>query len=273
MSERKWRNFAIVIRRVLGTPFAASTLAIGLLWALLLHNGIGLIGMGVTIGAVVIHAILKLNDEEFVREAIRDAREHDRRSEARQREFRFEELDVEARVKVKAIARLQEEIAQDVGSSPVDEVAVGLSDTVAQTEALVERALELAQKRRDLLRYLTKTDQHAIEMRVTSLQASIAEENDPARRAELESALTAKRQELDDYRAIEAAAKRILAELDSIECAFSSLRARLVRIRSTDIGDWMQANMELQTELGGLNSAVDTLETSINEALTTRNPE
>ena len=54
-----------------------------------------------------------------------------------------------------------------------------------------------------------------------------------------------------------------------IEIAFSSLRARLVRIKSTDVSEWLAANQELQTELGGLNTAADTLSQSINEALST----
>ncbi len=268
MSDTKWRNLGIVLRRVLRTPFALSALGLGVLWAMLMHNSIwGVLGLGAALAAVAAYAAAKLQDETFIREAVRESRQHERQYDSRRLEFRLEQLDVESRVRMKATLRLQQEIAEEVESSPIDEVAVGLADTVRQTEALVERGLELAQKRRDLLRYLNRTDDGAIRSRISSLEARLEHENNPTRKAEIETALAATRQELDDYTAIESAAARILSELDSIEYSFSSLRARLVRIKSSDLQEWVSANTELQTELGGLNTAVDSLERSINEAL------
>ena len=92
-------------------------------------------------------------------------------------------------------------------------------------------------------------------------------ETDPERKPEIEASLEAKKREIDDYRAIEQSSQRILEQLDAVECPFAGLRARLVRIKSTDITEWVAANEDLKTELGGLNTAVDTLELSINEAL------
>ena len=268
MPHSKWRNLVVVAKRALVAPFSLGMLAYGILWALLLHDSVlGILGLGGAFAVVAIYMIAKLQDESYIRDALRDAQERERRTRAFKRGFHVEELEVESRLKIKSIVKLQNEIADDVVNSPIDEVAVGLADTVTQTEHLIERALDMAQKRRELQQYLNRTDDHAIESRIESLSEKLAEQTDPQQRAEIELSLAAKQQELDDYRAIEQSAGRILRQLDGIECSFASLRARLVRIKSTDVNEWVAANEELKTELGGLSSSVDILEQSIDEAL------
>ncbi|OFX13909.1 MAG: hypothetical protein A2Z18_07565 [Armatimonadetes bacterium RBG_16_58_9] len=269
MPHSKWRSLLVVVKRALVAPLSLGLLAYGVLWAVLLHSSpLGILGLCGAVAAVAIYVTVKLRDEQFVRDALRDALEREQRARAFRRSFHIEELEVESRIKVKAIVKLQSEIADDVVNSPIDEVAVGLADTVAQTEHLVERALEMARKRRELQHYLNRTDDKAIEHRVEALREKLPGETDSERRSEIEMSLGAKQRELDDYRAIERSSQRILEQLDSIECSFAGLRARLVRIKSTDITEWIAANEELRTELGGLNTSVDTLEQSINEALT-----
>lgn len=271
MPDRKWHNFKIVIKRVLRTPLAISLLGLGILFVLVVPNSIGFGMLSASMAAVAAYALLKLQDESFIRDALEEAREQRRRGSSLDRTFRIEELDVESRVRMKTIIRLQAEIADDVAESPVDEVACGLSDTVTRTEELVDRALAMAQQRRELLRYLNRTDRDAIVSRVQGFEASLQTEQDAVRQAELSASLASKRKELEDYEAIQRASARVLDQLDAIECAFSELRARIVRIKSTNIAEWVAANTELQTELGGLNSAVETLEQSINEVLTLGN--
>ena len=125
----------------------------------------------------------------------------------------------------------------------------------------------MAQRRTDLQRYLSKTNQSIIEAKISELTAQVSAETDQQRKVELEASLTAKQQELNDYAAIKLSSDRILDQLGSIECAFSGLKTRLVRIKSTDIAEWTAASNELQTELGNLNASVNNLEISINEAL------
>ncbi len=272
MLEERRRNWLTVVRRAVLSPFSLSALALGLVWVVLFSGGVvGFAGLMAAATAIAAYTLGKLNDESFIRAAIRESGERDRRASARERVFRIEELDVDSRVRMKAIVRLANDIAADVVNSPVDEVAVGLADTVQRTEAIADRGLALGQRRRQLLRYLSRTDSKVIETRIGSIQSHLDAESDPQKRAELEASLTAKKHELDDYRAIQQTADRILVELDGIECAFASLRARIVRIQSSDIRDWTEANTELQTELGGLDIAVGTLEQSIEEALTLRN--
>ncbi|MCX8053277.1 MAG: hypothetical protein N3B12_05675 [Armatimonadetes bacterium] len=267
MSGSSRRNLLAVVKRALRQPFSVGVLVLGAIFSIGYFSLIPVVG-GVLIAAA--YTIWKLQDAEFIRAAIREAGEREREAELMSRTFRIEELDVDSRVRMKAIVRLQNEIAEDVANSPVDEVAVGLADTVEQTEQVLERALAMAQKRRDLQRYLNRTDPEAIRSRIRSLEAELESETDPYRRSEIESSLAAKRQELEDYLAIEKASRRVLEQLDSIQYAFEGLRARLVRIKSTDVAEWTAANEELKIELGGLSTAVDTVERSIEEALTTR---
>jgi hypothetical protein len=264
MPDRDTRNLFAVVRRALRQPFSIVVLGVGALLSLAVQNGLPL---AAALIAVAVYAAIKLQDTSFIRAAFRERQDERRKSDLMSRTFRIEELEVESRVKLKTIVKLQSEIAEDIANSPVDEVAAGLAETAGQTEQIVDRALEMAQKRRALQRYLTKTDRSAIESRIKSIEEHLAQETDQVRKSELEMSLAAKKQELADYEAIDEASARVLDQLDGIECAFSSLRARLVRIKSTDIAEWTAANEELRTELGTLNSAVDTLEASIEEAL------
>ncbi|MCL5105747.1 MAG: hypothetical protein M1133_16765 [Armatimonadetes bacterium] len=269
MPDSRWHNFKLVVKRVLRSPASVISLTLAVLFALFHQGWMGLVILGGVMVGVSIYAVLKLQDESFIRTTLREEHDRERRDDLMDRTFRIEELDVESRVRMKTIVKFQSEIAEDVSNLPVDGSDVGLEDTVRQTDELVERGLSLCRQRRDLLRYLTKTDDSTIINRVHSLESKLQDESDPERRSEVEASLAAKRQELDDYLAIEHSAARVLDQLDSIEIAFSSLRARLVRIKSTDVSEWLAANRELQTELSGLNTAADTLSQSINEALST----
>lgn len=267
MPDSTGRHFLQVVRRVARQPFTLAVVIVGGLWSLVSLSALPLAG---AVAAVVVYAAVKLRNESFIREALRESEDSRARAGRRDRMFRIEELDVESRVRMKTIVKLQAEIHDDVVNSPVDEVAAGLCDTVEETERVVDRGLTMSQKRSELLRYLNRTDRHGIETRIHSLQNKLAEETDDSRRAEIESQIALKQRELEDYNAIEDAAKRVLEQLDGIEIAFSGLRARLVRIKSTDVADWVQANTELKTELAGLQTAVDSVEQSVEEVLSVR---
>lgn len=165
MPDLRWRNFVLVVRRALSTPLSISLLGIGVLFALVMHSVPGLAILGGTIAVVMLYALAKVHDESFMRATIQEALDHEHKTELTNRVFRIEELDPECRVKMKTIARLFSEIAEDVANSPIDAAATGLTEMVKQAESLLERGLRMAQKRRDLMHYLTETDSQAIEMR------------------------------------------------------------------------------------------------------------
>lgn len=267
MPDSTGHHLVQVLRRVLRQPYTLAVVFVGGMAAIILHSGVPLIGAAVLLA---VYAVVKLRDEEFIRHTLREAEDARARAERQNRMFRIEELDVESRVRMKTIVKLQGEIHDDVVNSPVDEVAAGLCDTVEETEKIVDRGLAMSQKHSELTRYLNKTDKHGIEMRIHSLQTRLVEETDVTRRADIESQIASKQRELEDRDAIEAAARRVLDQLDGIEAAFSGLRARLVRIKSTDVADWVAANTELKTELEGLQTAVNSVEQSIAEVLTVR---
>lgn len=271
MPGSSWQNLGLVLRRVVRTPLAVGLFTVGALFALLTRDGIGIGVLAAAIVLVAIYAAAKLRDETFIRAAIGEARERSRSSSLMDRTFRIEKLDVESRLKMKAIVKLQSEIAADIAGSPVDAVAAGLGDTVEASEELVDRGMAMAQQHRELRRYLTRTDKAAIESRIQSLQAKLGSEQDPVSQAEVKASLASKQHELEEYEAIELACARVLAQLDAIESAFSELRARLVRIKSTNIADWVAANTQLHTQLSGLSTSAANLERSIGEMLTLGN--
>ncbi len=264
MPRNTWRNFQLVVRRALRQPFSIGVLVAGLgLSALTLWGWPALAAVVVEI----VYIAIKLRDDQFIRDSIAENRESQLRADRRDRMFRIEELDVESRVRMKSIVKLQKEISEDIVNSPVDEVTSGLADTVERTEEIVDRGLAMAQKRRELERYLRRTERSAIEARVRALESKLASETDALRKSEIETALSAKRQELEDYHAIQQAAAQVLDQLDAIECSFQGLRARLVRITSTRLDDWVAARDELNTELGTITTSVDAVAQSVEEAL------
>jgi len=267
MPEKTWRNLGLVVRRVLRQPFAITVFGAGVLLSIMIPHGLPI---ALAIAAILVYTGSKLRDDEFIREAIDEDRDRRLRIERRNRTFRIEELDVDSRVRMKSIVKLQGEIAEEIVNSPVDEIAIGLADTVERTEQVVDRGLSMALKRRDLQRYLAKTDLSAIEARIRSLETKLAGSAGTPGSSEIEAALAAKRQELEDYNAIRQASQRVLDELDSIECSFQGLRTRLVRVASTNIDDWVVARDDLNAELTGVTTAVETVAQSVEEALTVR---
>ncbi|MCE5198682.1 MAG: hypothetical protein ABFD54_02285 [Armatimonadota bacterium] len=264
MSDPRWRNFGLVLKKALRMPFPVIVLMAGVLFTLISHN---FTGLAIFVVAVVVYVLLKLRDEQFIRDTIHEASSARHADDVMTRTFQVEQLDEESRIRMKAIIRLHDEIAHDVQTSQVDAIATGLAGTIDQTQELVGRALELSQSRRDLLRYLRATDEQSIETRIGDAESRLQDEPDESLRAQIQTGIKARQRELDDYRAIEQAAGRILDQLDAVQSSFAGLRARLVRVKSTDIADWVAANNELQVQIGSLNIAVDAVEQSVSEVL------
>lgn len=254
-------------------PFSVAVSFTGILLALLLHDLTGAVILGGSLALVVFYVLAKLRNEDFIRTAIRDESDSRRRDALQRRTFQIESLDAESRLKMKAIVKLHNEIAGDIENLPASVLSAGLADTIDLTQHVVDRALEMAQKKRDLQRYLSKTDEHDIQARIQTLQEKLRNEPDSTAKLENENSLASKQRELADYAAIKQSASLIIDQLDTIESSFASLRAKLVRIQSTDIAEWTSANDQVKTELSTLNTSVDVLEQSVNEALSTQLPE
>ena len=153
MAGSQWRNLGLVLRRACRQATVGVVVAFGALFSILFTSAWPFAG---AMAVVIIYALAKLQDEGFIREAVREAGDRRRRADLEHRTFRIEELDVDSRVKMKSIVKLQSEIAEDVANSPVDEVAVGLVETVQQTEGMVDRGLQMSQKRCELLKLWSK---------------------------------------------------------------------------------------------------------------------
>lgn len=265
MPETSGQNkLTIVIKRLLRQPLTIIALAGGLLVSLSMQN---LLPILLAVVLTAAYGFIKLRDEEFIRTAIRDHLDHQRREDMARRIFRIEELDIEARVRMKSISKLQDEIEEEIISSPIDEDGTGLSDIADRSSSVVERGMQLAKRRSELCKYLVGASEQSIIDRIKNLENKLAKEADPLQISEIQISLAAKSKELEDYHAIKNASDRILNELDAIETSLSSLKARLVRIKTTEIGDWTAANTELKTELEALDNSVTVIEQTVEEVL------
>lgn len=200
-----------------------------------------------------------------------NAREQLRRDLSRRIEWledSIQSLDVESRLRMRAVMRLYKDLLSDIEDPDLKDYTLStLRASVAQIGSLTERALRLAKKRKDLQQYLDRTDQKVMEDYIKDLNSRIKSVNDPINKNQFEQALVLKKRELDDYQAIATTVSRIDGQLENVECAFSSLRARIVRLKAADITQWDAAGQQLKSDLETLSSVVETLEQSVNEAL------
>jgi len=220
-------------------------------------------------GAAEIGLLLyNLNNPRFIRHAVIEQRRRELSQHVEELSAQIDELDAESRIRMRGILQLYKELQADADDPDVQDYAEGtLRAGAAKAWALTDRALRLAKKKKELQRYLDRVEEERLEEYVQALQQRAAAAADQTERIQYEQALRLKTRELEDYRSIAASARRIDGQLENIECAFSSLKARIVRLKAADVTQWGAAGEQLRSELDSLSSAVETLEQSVNEAL------
>lgn len=183
-------------------------------------------------------------------------------------EEELQHLDVESRLRMRTILQLYKDLYGDVDDPDLQDYTISTFRTsVAQIGSLTERALRLARKKRDLQRYLDRNDETQLLNYLQDLQARTESTTDPVIQSQYEQAMSLKKRELEDYRAIATTVRRIDGQLENVECAFAGLRARVVRLKAADVTQWDVASEQLKGELESLSSVVEMLEQSVNEAL------
>lgn len=137
------------------------------------------------------------------------------------------ELGAEARWLLRPIRELREslqKIASDRSASP--DVSVIAQEAVAESDSIYQKAIELATAREGLKKSLK--GQGEAETNLGRLERQIVEAKSDGERTALESAITARKQEIAAY----AAAKSKIDEIDSrinlATASLSEIKARLV---------------------------------------------
>jgi hypothetical protein len=145
-----------------------------------------------------------------------------------------------------------------------------LGATLGQIEGLIAQAAELAARRAELAAFLEGVNRSELHGQHASLQARAGHCADPVQRAQLEQSLRFKKQEIDAYDTIGRAVTRVDGQLESLECAFAALKARLFRFKSDEKTEWAAAGEQLSAEMNALSTQVDALNESVREVLALR---
>jgi hypothetical protein len=252
-----------VVKRALATPVSVALLT-GSAVCAFLPAAWPVTAVGLLTEAVVLQLLVR--DADFVR----TVREDEQRAEWRRRAERVAQVrrmvDWETAEMLGRIQLLQERLLQENGGDAAN-LDGRFGASLGQVADLMDRCLQLAEKRHQLRRYLETSRPPELQRQATQLEAKLESSSDPVARQLYAQALEQKRGELENYCAIQQAMERIDGQMENIECSFGNLLGRLIRIKSVDATHAALAQNQMARELTELSANLEALESSVNEVL------
>jgi len=263
-------RFLYVLKHVLRSPASlvvwALTIFVALRYApfglnLPLTLGVALLAQG----ALLFRA---LHNEEYLQKIFSARRDKEEQLTEQQIELILERMDFETRQRLRYILQLQKEMAQEARGPDVEDYARKELDRISDRLApLVRQSIKLAERRQKLTRYLLNVDERALKNYCNSVRQKIETTQDPVQKAQYQQALKAREAELETYQSISQAVARIDSQLENVEATFASWKAKVIRIKTAEIGSASAASQSLYGELDTLSSEINLLDSSVSEAL------
>jgi hypothetical protein len=268
-------RFLYVLKQVLRSPASLAVWALALIAMLRLAplGPPGLLPLGIAFvvqGALLFRA---LRDENYLQRIFSARRDREESLTEHQIEEILERMDFETRQRLRYILQLQKEMAQEARGPDVESYARKDLDRISDRLApLVKQALKLAERRQKLTRYLHNVDERALRNYCNTVRQKIETTTDPVQKAQFEQALVAREAELQTYQAISQAVARIDSQLENVEATFASWKAKVIRIKTAEIGAASAVSEGLYHELDALSTEINTLDSSVSEALSEEAP-
>lgn len=260
-----------VAGRVLRSPASVVIWVVGLMATGFLSGSFAFtpaLPLGLTLAAQAALVYARLQDERYLRGIFEERARKEYELSDQQVEELLDQMDFETRQKMRYVLQLQREIMQEARASDVESYAQGQLERIAsKIPALVRQAIRIATRKQQLARYLNRVDARAIGNYCTALRARIAGTTDNVTRKQLESALEAREAEARTYEGIVQAAERIDGQLENVEATFASWKAKVIRLKTVDVGSVSSVGDTLYGELESLGNDIDVLDTSVSEAL------
>lgn len=167
-------------------------------------------------------------------------------------------LSNESRVKLKPLLKLRERIEDQVNArEPTLAAKVIGPEALAEANSLVEHARRLLTVQDSSREWIQRS--HEARNSLTSLEKQVESATTDAERTMLESAVTAKKAEIEQYGRMEALLVNIDAKLKQAEASLSEMQARLVSGALLEGGD-------SKDELDQIVNRMKTLSTSFQQA-------
>lgn len=265
-SEKFW----YVVKNVLRSPLSLSMWVTAGVVSYFL--GWNLIPFGIAGVGQIALLFIRLRDDNYLRRLFLQLLEQEEAETDRQIEGVMETLDFESRQRIRYIMQLQKEIVREARAEDVQSyVRTDLDRISSQLAPLVLRAVQMAAKKQQLLRYLFNVDERALRNYCNTLKQRIQATHDEVTRAQYEQALKMRQMELEAYSAIAQAVSRIDSQIENIEATFASWKAKMIRIKTADIASASTVSQGLFQELELLSSDIDLLDNSVAEALAVEN--
>ncbi|GEM_PF-1739587 len=260
------QRFLYVARRVFTSPASIGVWIAAVAVSSVLHWSWIPIAAALGVQAFLLNR--RLNDEDYLRRVLADREE----SEQELSESRIEDclaaMDFETRQRIRYVIQLQREIAREARGEDVQPYARAELDRIAgRLPSLVQQAIRIASRKQQLAKYLHHVDERALQAYADNLRQRVEATQDPVARRQYEQALKARETELGTYQAIAQASGRIDSQLENVEATFASWKAKVIRLKTVDIGNVATFSEGLVSELDTLGSQIETLDTSVTEAL------
>ncbi|MBM3494764.1 MAG: hypothetical protein FJX72_10690 [Armatimonadetes bacterium] len=264
-------RFIYVARRVLTSPVSI------LVWLGSVAASATLdwspIPIAAAVGVQAALLVWRLNDTGYLTQLFADREQRVSTMADTEIEASLEQMDFETRQRIRYVVQLQKEIGREARAGDVEPYARAEFDRIAsRLPGLVQQAIRIASRKQHLAKYLQHVDERALGAYADNLRSRIEATSDPVSRAQYEQALKARETELGTYRAIAQASGRIDSQLENVEATFASWKAKVIRLKTVDIGNVASFSEGLVNELDSLGREIELLDSSVIEALSPEQP-
>jgi len=247
------------ILRALGEPGPLVLILAAFVVAAAFHSLLGLALGAVLFGTALAIAAVVRNSAGFQSKITKARLANESSEEKWNRTHTIEKLDAESRVQMKTIVRCFDEIEEEIESMGLDGITPEFSAMTLQSKILVNRSLEMAQRRSKLLSYLIKANPEEINKRLSDIEQKIAASTQNATE-DLQTSLQLCKGELNNMNDAKSVCEHILSHLENTALTLTNMRSQLVTLKTSDAQAALAARQEYSKQVNTLSASVDTLD-------------
>ena len=165
---------------------------------------------------------------------------------------------------ISRIRELRNQIFEQVHSSD-DSVKTLLEGSIEHIDNVFRKAAHLSHRLQQIDDYLETTTMQALYIEKTEITRKLAESPNTAVYAQYEEALRTLEERIENHGRLEELGKQIEARLTTIRVSLDNTHAKIIRIRTTDIGDASLESDDVSRALRDLQIEMDALLKSLDE--------
>ena len=181
-------------------------------------------------------------------------------------------VDAPTRARIDAILMSYEDFRREIIHSSDDEIPAyahaPLLETARRMDALGMRAADLALRRSEIARALEGVNLSEIRHRQARLRMradSTEAREDALIAGQIGESLAFTESEIQAYEAMQRALRRMDGQLETLECAFAAMKARLLRLKTDKHARWESEGETLREEAAAVSRQMDALDDAVSE--------